>query len=327
MRFSIIIPLYNKAPYIRKALLSVCAQSFTDYEVVVVDDGSQDGSADIVEQVIKETHLPAILMNQPNAGVSTARNNGVRASHGEYICFLDADDWWESDFLQEMNQLISRYPDAGIYGTNYYIVKNHQKRVAPIGIDSTFEHGYINYCQVYSKTLCMPLTSISVALRRDIFDEFQGFKPQLRLGEDFDLWIRITLKYKVAFLNKPLCNYNQDVDLAFRGTRRIHDPKYHMLWNLDYLEPQESTNRDYKQLIDNLRTNGLWKYFLSKEYHAQAVAELKKVDWSQQSPQCRRRYQAPLCWSRLCFWLRIQGSRFKQLLIKMKQSLLGTSKL
>ena len=96
------------------------------------------------------------------------------------------------------------------------MVKNSKKRLAPIGVDDGFTEGEINYCTVYAKTLCMPLTSITVAIPRAVFDEAGGFKPHLKLGEDFDLWIRIALKYKVVFLNKPLSNYNQNVDVTYR---------------------------------------------------------------------------------------------------------------
>lgn len=292
MRFSVIIPLYNKAPYVEKALRSVLAQTFLDYELIVVNDGSKDDSLAVAQRVLGGSH--AVIIDQENAGVSMARNNGVAASHGDYICFLDADDWWEPAFLERMDALVDEYPDAGIYGSGYFLVKNGKRRIAPIGIPENFEIGHIDYCSVYARTLCMPLTSISVAIPRKVFDESGGFKPQLKLGEDFDLWIRIALKYKVAFLNEPLANYNQDVDVANRGTRRLQKPEHHMLWNLEYLENEEKTNPEYKQLIDNLRTYGLLPYFLSKEYHRAAEEQLKKVDWSRQSREWRSLYGKPL---------------------------------
>ena len=202
MRFSVIIPLYNKAPYVEKAICSVLSQTFTDYELIVMDDGSKDDSFSIALATI-EGHGHCHLFRQKNGGVSMARNNGVVLSQGDYLCFLDADDWWEQTFLEEMSKLIEEFPDAGIYGTNYTIVNEtkHKTRVAPVGVEKGFEKGYINYCQVYSKTLCMPLTSISVAIPRPVFNEMGGFPKGIKLGEDFLLWIHIALKHKVAFLN------------------------------------------------------------------------------------------------------------------------------
>ena len=316
MRFSVIIPLYNKAPYVAKAIQSVLAQSFMDYELIVMDDGSKDDSAEIAAKAI-EGHPNGRLIKQDNAGVSMARNNGVAASHGDYLCFLDADDWWEPTFLEEMDKLITEFPDAGIYGTNYTIVNEtkHKTRVAPIGLEVGFEKGYINYCQVYAKTLAMPLTSISVAIPRPIFDEMQGFPQGIKLGEDFLLWIRIALKYKVAFLNKPLAFYNQDVDAANRGVGRLHKPEEHMLWNMADLEPLEHGNSDYKQLVDNLRTYGLYPYYLSKEFHEAATIELRKVDWKQQPKQVQKQYKRPLFIQRLLFLFGKIGSRVKSKLL------------
>ena len=273
MRFSVVIPLYNKAPYVKKALQSIIGQSFRDFELIVVDDGSSDDSLDIAEKTLEGSGLDYHLIHQDNAGVSTARNNGVAASHGEFICFLDADDWWAPTFLQKMDWLIVEYPDAGIYGTNYFIISRGKQRIA-LHIPST---GYINYCDCYRR-LQMPLTSISVAIPRSVFQETGGFKPHLKFGEDFDLWIRISLRTKVAYLDEPLAYYYQDSDPTWRGTGHLIDPQYHMLWNLGYLEAEEKTNPDYKRLIDELRIYGLMSYLLSHKYRDDAKRELAKVE-------------------------------------------------
>ena len=316
MRFSVIIPLYNKAPYVAKAIGSVLAQTFTDYELVVVDDGSRDDSAEMAAKAMAG-RPDCRLIRQENAGVSMARNNGVAASHGDYLCFLDADDWWEPTFLEEMSKLIEEFPDAGIYGTSYTIVNEtrHNTRVAPVGVEAGFEKGYINYCQVYAKTLAMPLWTGAVCIPHPVFDDMHGFPKGIKLGEDFLLWIHIALKHKVAFLNMPLAFYNQDVDAANRGVGRLHNPEEHMLWNLTDLEPLEQSNADYKQLVDNLRTYGLYPYFLSKVYHEAAKKELDKVDWVRQPEKTRNRYHQPLAWQRMIYGLKKVGAKTKQKII------------
>ena len=143
-----------------------------------------------------------------------------------------------------------------------------------------------------------------------------GFKPGLKLGEDFDLWIRIALRYKVAFLNEPLAYYNQDSNPRWRGIRRLPDPQFHMLWNLDYLAEEEESNPDLKQLLDNLRTYGLFPYYLSKRYRITARKELRKVNWDNQTQATRKLYHTPI------FFLRCRGIFFsigsfvKQFIIK-----------
>ena len=114
-RFSVIIPLYNKAPYVRKTVESVLRQTFDDYELVIIDNGSNDGSSEIVAS-FTDPRIRIVRLEE-NVGVSNARNKGVSLSSSPYITFLDADDWWEPTFLEEMARLIERHPDAGIYGT------------------------------------------------------------------------------------------------------------------------------------------------------------------------------------------------------------------
>lgn len=312
MRFSVIIPLYNKAPYVEKALRSVVDQTYLDYEIIVIDDGSQDGSAEIAERVLAGASVPHQVICQANAGVSTARNNGAAIAKGEYVSFLDADDWWSPAFLEKMDRLIRNYPEAGIYGTNYFYVKNGRRRVCV----KSAETGYIDYCTVYASGLAMPLTSISVAISLDVFREFSGFKPMLKLGEDFDLWIRIALKYKVAFLNEPLAYYNQDPNPAWRGTGRLQKPENHMLWNLGYLEDKEKTLPEYKRLIDSLRTYNLLPYYLSGEYREAARQELRKVDWTSQPEKYRKLYSQPVLFAILQYRVRKAGSFIKQWIIR-----------
>lgn len=314
MRFSVIIPLYNKAPYVVNAIQSVLAQTNKDFELIILDDGSKDDSFDVAQKAIDGQRC-CHLYRQSNGGVSVARNNAVALSQGDFLCFLDADDWWEPSFLEEMSKLIEEFPDAGIYGTNYTIVNEakHKTRVAPIGIESGFEKGYINYCQIYSKTLAMPLWTGAVCIPRPIFEEANGFPQGIKLGEDFILWIHIALKHKVAFVNKPLAYYNQDVDATNRGTHHLHLPKDHMLWNLTDLEPLEKTDADYKQLIDNLRTYSLLPYYLSPSYHESAQKELDKVDWKKQPSVMRRRYHQPLWMLRSAMAVKKIGSKLKQI--------------
>ena len=312
MRFSVIIPLFNKAPYIEKALESVIYQSFKDFELIIIDDGSTDESLAIAKRNLDKTGIKHILIHQQNSGVSTARNNGVAEAHGDYICFLDADDWWSPSFLERMDDFINKYPDAGIYGTNYYCVKNSREKISV----TIAETGYINYCRVYAEKLQMPLWTGAVCVSKKIFDEFGGFNPKLKLGEDFDLWIKIALKYKVAFLNEPLSYYYQDSDPAWRLVGKLHDPEVHMLWNLQYLENEEKTNPDYKQLIDNLRAYSLFSYYLSPQYRESAKKELEKVDWNKQPIHVKKRYDKPIAFLKCQVAFMRFGSAIKQWLIK-----------
>lgn len=295
IRFSVIMPLYNKAAYVEKAIRSVLEQTYQHYELIVVNDGSKDDSAVIAEEVLK--NVPnARLINQVNAGVAVARNNGVTQAKGDYVCFLDADDWWDVSFLQEMQQFIKDYPEAGIWGTNYWYVKKGKTHVAV-----SCETGYINYPKLYRETSSMPLTSISICIGKKLFDELGGFPLGIKLGEDFLLWTRVALYKKVAFLNKAIAYYNNDIPASLRATRNLHAPEFHMLFKMQYLESvvendnvEIENKADWKQLLDKLRVNGLLEYWMSDEYHDIAKQELTKVDWSKQPTRVCKMYKTPI---------------------------------
>lgn len=313
LRFSVVVPLYNKEEYVSRTVRSIFAQTFQDYELIVVDDGSTDGSFEMVQKEL-EGHKESRVVRQDNAGVAVARNHGAQLARGEYICFLDSDDWWEPTFLEEMDRLLASCSDAGMYASGFYLVKNGKKRVAPIGVSSDFERGYINYCQTYAKTLCMPVTSSSVAIPHNVFHTMGGFRKGLVMGEDFDLWIRIALKYPVALVNKPLSNYFQDLPPNRRATRRLHKPENHMLWNLDYLAEEEIRNADLKLLMDRLRANGLYRFYLSRQYHAEALAQLAKIDWTHVPNSIYKFYHSPLWWQRLRWGFRTKAASLKNVI-------------
>ena len=319
--FSVIIPLYNKAAYIERAIQSVLSQTFQEFELIVVDDGSTDDSlppkgGSTVERLGKLGFSSPPLggwgvFQQQNQGVSTARNNGVKLSKYDYIAFLDADDTWESTYLEEMNSLIAAYPKAGIYGSSYFIVKNGKKRIAPIGVEQNFDRGLINYCQVYSKSLCMPLWTGATILKKSIFEEEHGFKPRLKLGEDFDLWIRVATKHPVAFLNKPLANYNQDVDLVNRAIgEKLYMPQEHMLFS-NYGDLK--TNPDFLYLYERLALYGLLPYYLKGKNKKEVEVILAQIHWEQHELKYRLYYQVlPKMIVRVWFRLLKFGSVLKK---------------
>jgi len=131
-----------------------------------------------------------------------------------------------------------------------------------IGVEEGFSQGYINYCQVYAKTMWMPLWTGAVCIPKKIFDIENGFKPNLKLGEDFDLWVRIAFKHPVAFLNKPLAYYNQDVDVKNRAVgMRFYKPEEHMLFT-DYDDMMK--NEEFRFLFERLALYSLLPYYYNK---------------------------------------------------------------
>lgn len=309
MKFSVIIPLYNKAPYVKKALESVFAQTYKDWELIVVDDGSSDDSLAIAKQFITDrcaedrctvdrhngcrSTMSVEIITQQNQGVSAARNNGIAASKGEYVAFLDADDWWEPTFLVKMAQLISDYPDAGLYASNYYYHKDG-KNIVKVDIPT----GYFNYPQKYYENFAMPVWTGATIIPRKILEEKGGFPLGVKLGEDFLLWAKIALSYPVAFLSEPLAYYNNTLPPNYRATYKLHKPEEHMLFRLDMLGEEaemifSEKDNGWRRLIDMLRIHGLYNYWLSEEYHNVAQEELDKVYWDNQHDFLIQMYNKP----------------------------------
>ena len=315
MKFSIIIPLYNKAPYIRKALETVCAQTYRDYEIIVVNDGSTDDSALVAESYLQHAEgICYTIISQDNAGVAAARNRGVKHASGQYMAFLDADDWWEPDYLARMAELIADYPQAGVYGCNYVYYKPGKTRVA-LNIPT----GYINYPKAYYEGSAMPIWTGATIMPKTVLEEMGGFPLGIKLGEDFLLWAKTALHYKVAFLNEPLAYYNNDVPANMRATRNLHEPEHHMLFRLDLSFGDEKLSEDWQRLLDKLRVNGLLDYWMSEAYHDSAAEELKKVDWSQQSAAVKQMYQMPIWLLRTKRWIMRVGSMLKQAILKLRK--------
>lgn len=323
-KVSIIIPLYNKAPYIKTALETVCFQTYQDWECIIMDDGSTDGSAELAKQIISELADGRYhLLSQSNAGVAAARNNAVKQSSGELLCFLDGDDWWEPAFIEEMVRFTELVPNAGLWASNYIYYKPGKTHVGVTNlVYDDASHTIFNYPKSYAQGTGMPVWTGAVMMRRSIFDECGGFPLGVRLGEDFLLWAKVALRYPVAFLDMPLAYYNNDVPAALRATRNLHDPQNHMLFLLEPLEDEIARlssvqQTDWRKLLSMLRAIGLLEYWLDDRYHELAAAELQKIDWSLLLASAQRPYKQPVWLVRAQRNFMRVGSFCKQKLISL----------
>lgn len=322
--FSIIIPLYNKSAYIENAIHSVLSQTFQEFELIVVNDGSTDDSFTQVSVISyqlsvenPEQFKKIRIVDQLNQGVSTTRNNGVKLAKYDYIAFLDADDWWDSTYLEEMRNLIENYPEAGIFGSSYFKVKHGKLIPAIIGVAAGFEQGLINYCRVYAKTMYQPLWTGATVIKKEIFLAENGFKTNLKMGEDFDLWLRVALKYPVALLNKPLSYYNQDVDVVNRAIgEKLYEADEYMLFT-DYGELNK--NKDFRMLYEVLAVYGLLKYYLAGKSIPEVNLILKGIHWKNHAFKYKLYYKI-LPKFIVRFWMRANkiGSKIKKLVAGSK---------
>jgi len=208
-RISVVIPLYNKESHIARAISSVLNQTFGNFELIVVDDGSTDGGAEVVEAI----HDPRIrLIRQTNAGVSAARNRGIAEASADLIAFLDADDEWLPGFLETIMRLQTRFPDCGAYGAARDVVEKGGRGWTPVcrGIPAPPWEGVIpNYFRFADE---YPVHSSGVAIPRRVFDTVGLFLEEVRFFEDTEMWARIALRYPIAFSSQPLAVYHKDAE-------------------------------------------------------------------------------------------------------------------
>lgn len=219
---SVVIPLYNKEKQISDTLRSVLRQSFQDFEIVVVNDGSTDGSVAAAEAVRDERIR---IIHQDNAGVSAARNRGIEEAHYEYIAFLDADDRWKPDYLQTQYELTQKYPACSVFACNYEFVHADGAVHPTIIRKLPFEGGdgiLSNYFEVAS---CShpPICSISIMVRKEAIQSIGGFPIGIKSGEDLLTWARLASRGQIAYSRRALAEFHVEGYLRGETPKRRPD--------------------------------------------------------------------------------------------------------
>ena len=205
--FCAVIPTFNRWPLVGEAIESVLSQSFTDFELIVIDDGSSDGTA---ENIARD--FPNVtLIKQENCGVSAARNVGIRLAKAGWIAFLDSDDLWEQEKLFRQYEAIQADPSIRIVHTDEIWIRNkkrvnpknrHQKTGSENGGHELFQR---------SVEMCL-ISPSSVVIHSDVFGKVGLFDESLPVCEDYDLWLRIMANYPVAYIDKKLTIKRNDDD-------------------------------------------------------------------------------------------------------------------
>lgn len=182
---SVVIPVYNAASYVREALDSILAQTFTDYEVIVVNDGSADG--DELERILESHPVPIVYVRQENKGVSAARNAGIKMARGEFYAQLDADDQWEPDYLRVQVSMLLDDPSVALVYPNAVIVGDSSAAALEYMSVNPSE-GAVTF-ESLIRQVCIVMTCVTARMNAII--EAGMFDESLRRCEDFDLWLRI----------------------------------------------------------------------------------------------------------------------------------------
>lgn len=271
-KISVVIPLYNKEKSIASTLRTVLNQTFSDYEIVIVNDGSTDYS---VAEVGKVQDDRIRLIHQQNAGVSAARNRGIEEAKGELIAFLDADDEWKPEYLATQYDLYQRYPDCNVFACNYEF-RDVSGKVTPTIIRKlpfTGEDGILtNYFDVAS---CSnpPLWTSAVVVQKQAIPAIGGFPLGIKSGEDLLTWARLATDGKIAYSTRALAVFIHDEQFF------NEDQKKRMPETVDVVGKELVQLYKMNPAIPGLKQYiGLWhkmraRIFLSKHIRRMALAE------------------------------------------------------
>ena len=213
---SVVIPTFNRARKVVRAITSVLSQTFTDIEIIVVDDGSTDGTNKVVEQF---DDFVTYVAHSSNLGVSAARNTGIKTSSGPLIALLDSDDHWLPEKLAAQVGFFDEHPGAGVCQTEELWIRNGRrvnpmkKHLKPSG-------------DIFEPSLKLCLVSPSaVMLKRCLLDKVGGFDEDLPVCEDYDLWLRISCRYTVHLIREPLVvkegGHPDQLSASYKGMDRF----------------------------------------------------------------------------------------------------------
>lgn len=247
--FSIVIPVFQKEQFLPKCLDSILNQQYPNYEVILVDDGSMDNSGVLCDKYA-QAYSNITVYHKNNTGVSDTRNFGIDKAHYKYIAFIDADDFWEDGFLSEIAYLIKKYPNCGMFSTNFKKVGNEHTLLNDSGIEGEciienyFKHS-LKYCIVNSS---------NVVIKRDLLIRVGGFPVGMIDAEDLCTWVKIASLTGCAFSNKYLSNYN--ISAEGWKTRRMRKDKdgysFTQLLNGEYYNKEYLSKLAYKKAIHYL---------------------------------------------------------------------------
>lgn len=279
MTFSVIIPVYNKALTVSRSIESVLNQSSSDWELIVVDDGSTDDFEAAIAPYADDVRVRVI--RQPNAGVSVARNRGIEAARGEFIAFLDADDEWLPGHLALHKRMMEREPGAGIYSSAMEMSFADGSRgggSAPYFAREGIwrERDFFKY--TYEIGGSFALSIIATSFRRELIQKYGGFKPGERLGEDTDFILHLAAYCEVVLCSEITAIYHRESSTATKDGLLNFD------WNFARRETELLNDERIPEekryyiacALDHFRIHKARHYLLEGKRGA-AAAEIKKV--------------------------------------------------
>lgn len=291
--FSVIIPLYNKESTIKEAIESVLKQEFTEFELIIVNDGSTDDSYNIASS-FKDSRIQ--LFGQQNKGVSSARNYGISKSKFNFIAFLDGDDLWETNFLKEMYYCITAFPDAVLYGAGHDLLCTGKNTLVKYPIPVNFKNYVKDYFSIAYKSILY--SSSSVVIQKNLC-ALPLYNENVNLGEDLLVWFKLALTGKVFFINKTLAHYRH-----FKSGQTKHRKFNLKQTHLPYLKNLSEFKKDnvlFSRFISWHCAKNARKYYFSDERKEVICDVFPAIDFSLLSIYWYLTYKMPYFFSRMVY--------------------------
>jgi len=264
IKFSVVIPYYKKREYIERCIESVKSQTFKGFEIIVVDDGSQD---DLINLINEKFLNDVRLIQQPNQGVSSARNTGIKNANFEYIAFLDADDCWSSIYLDSMYRVISQNKEVTIIGSRY------SRDLSKLE-ENVLEPQYVLFADYFKKQAIINTLffSSSTIINKKFFVENPGFNSDLKRGEDIDVWLRAAISGgKVIYIENTLVFYSdEDKNQATRINFSVEKTLVGVINNLYQPLTKNNKNVYFDRFISLYVYFNLYPYYFSTENYRES---------------------------------------------------------
>ena len=279
-KISVIVPVYKVEKYLPECIESVLAQTFPDFELLLVDDGSPDNSGKICDAYAARDSRIRVF-HKPNGGVSSARNLGVKNARADYIAFLDSDDWWKPEFLEKMTSLAQKYPQACCCCCWINFVGNNlqPKRTEGLRGFAYGESAFLNVIEYSAEKGRLPIWTGAVVAKKSAVESLGGFNEELIIYEDYALWVDLCLMNDgcVAYLNEPLSFYRLDSPIENKP-RGLHPPlARHWVSHLEKYKCYEETLPHLKLFLDRFKLGVLLPYRgneAEKEYYNKIFAQI-----------------------------------------------------
>lgn len=242
-KFSVVISVYNKGDFIQRTLESVLNQTVDDYEIIIVNDASTDHS----DVILKELDSDKITYHcfETNQGAAAARNKGIKIATGTYIALLDGDDIWDSKYLEEISLLLEKFPNHKVFATAIRIQEHDGMRSSQYTFLNPDNKKHVSLDYFESSLKNTLLTSSSTVIEKSVFKDIGYYDTAIKSGQDTDLWIRIGLKYAIAFSTIPCATYSYAPISLYKSIKTVRDrPNFVAYENL------EKENKTLKKFLD-----------------------------------------------------------------------------